>query len=96
MLTWRRLYGRNGEFLRLVDDDEARDLVSAGKALVKRERPNRGRPGAISFRLGGLDGPPMRGFPCGLSRTVSRVCVENWPRGYWEYNQRATHWAEAL
>ena len=85
------LHSRRGELLRLIDDEEARDLLAAGKVVSRKGS----RAGCYFFQLADA-GPPMRGFPCGLSRTVSRVCVENWPRGYWEFNQRATQWTEAL
>jgi hypothetical protein len=96
MTNCKRLYGRRGDFLRLIDDDEARGLLSAGKAVTRRfSHRNKSAIGAAELQLADA-GSPMRGFPCGLSRTISRVCVEDWPRGYWEHNQRARHWAEVV
>ncbi len=85
-----RLYGRKGEFLRLVDDDEARELLLDGKAIVRKEMRR-----STELQLADA-GPPMRGFPCGLSRTVSRVSTEDIPSGWWEHNARARRWLEAV
>ncbi len=90
MLECRPLYSRTGDVLRLIDDDEARELIVSGKAKTLHSKR-----GEIGVQLADV-GPPMRGFPCGLSRAITRICPEDWPRGYWEHNQRATHWAEAL
>ena len=96
MTTCKRLYGRSGDFLRLVDDDEARDLLLAGKAIVRRGN-RRGKSHDRTTELQLADaGPPMRGFPCMLNRAISRVCPEDWPMGYWEHNARARRWGDAV
>ncbi|KKK96710.1 hypothetical protein LCGC14_2660070, partial [marine sediment metagenome] len=57
MTNCHRLYSRRGEYLKLIDDDQARDLLSVGKITLKRN----GRHTA-QFQIAD-SGAPMRGFP---------------------------------
>lgn len=89
-MKWRRLYGRNGALLRVIDDDEARNLIVSGQAESKRSGRSSQR---LEIHL--LEERPLLHFPIG-QQPVYREYLEHGRSGQGPWTFRRAWKAQAV